>query len=232
MAVITIAREMGSEGDKLGLELAEALGYEFLDKEIIRKVAAEIGSSPEEVELYDEKADSWLVRFLTQVFVAHPDVAAYYSTFANVEPTYAYGVTEPAIFYETPKGAAKPVDPGTIVKHFEEIIRQVAAKGDVVIVGRGSQVVLRDLPHTLHLRTVAPFDWRVDNVIRDNPDLSNSEAADLVARNDRWRARYVSVNYNQAWNDPLLYHAVISVDKWDWGRLVGALSSCVQASGA
>jgi len=227
MAVITIAREMGSEGDRLGRELAQALGYEFLDKEIIRKVANRIGSPPEEVERYDEKADSWLLRFLSQVFVTHPDMASYYSTFAHVEPTYAYGVAEPYLFYEPPVGAAKPVDPTKVVKHFEQIIRDVAAKGNVVIIGRASQRVLKDLPGAIHIRTVARFEWRVNAVTRDNPALSRQDAEELIRRNDRWRERYISVNYGVSWADPFLYHMVISVDKWDWGQLVRVLKSLV-----
>jgi len=226
MAVITIAREMGSTGDKLGRELADRLGYEFLDKEIIRQVANKIGSPEEEVEQYDEKADSRLVRFLTEVFVAHPDMQSYYSTFAHVEPSYAYGVAEPYVFYEPPRGG-KPVDPKTIVKHFEEIIREVAAKGNVVIIGRASQCILRELPGALHLRTVAPLEWRTQNVMRDNPDLSRQDTEDLVRRNDRWRDHYISLNYGCKWADPLLYHMVLSMDKWDLPRAVAMLKTLV-----
>lgn len=225
MSVITIARETGSLGDKLGKELADAMGYELLDKEIVRQVATKIGSAPEDVEQYDEKADSAIVRFLTQVFAAHPDMASYYSTFAYVEPTYAYGVAEPYVFYESPTGAAKPVDPKKVVKQFEEIIREVAARDNVVIIGRGSQCVLRDDPKAIHVRTIAPLDWRIKNVMEDNPDLSRQDAEDLVKRNDRWRERYVSVNYGAKWADPILYHIVVSMDRWDWDRLLGLFKS-------
>ncbi len=227
MAVITIAREMGSEGDKLGHDLAKALGYEFIDKEIIRQVAGKTGSAPEEVEQYDEKTDSWLLRFLSQIFVAHPDMASYYSTFAHVEPTYAYGVAEPYLFYEPPAGAAKPVDPNKIVKHFEEIIRDVAKKGNVVIIGRASQCVLKDMAGVIHLRTVAPLEWRLKNVQRDNPDLSSQDAEELMKRNDRWRERYLCVNYGAEWSDAMLYHMVISMDRWDYGKLLKMLSMLV-----
>lgn len=229
MSVITIAREMGSMGDKLGKELANVLGYGLLDKEIVRRVAGKIGSAPEEVEQYDEKADSALVRFLTQVFAAHPDMVSYYSTFAHVEPTYAYGVAEPYVFYEAPAGAAKPVDPKKVVKHFEDIIREVAAKDNVVIIGRASQLLLRDSPKAIHVRTIAPLDWRIKTVMDDNPDLSRQDAEDLMKRNDRWRERYLSVNYGAKWSDPGLYHLVISMDRWDWDRLLKMLVALARA---
>jgi cytidylate kinase len=223
MAVITIAREMGSLGDELGEDLAKALGYELLNKEIVRRVATKTGSLPEDVEQYDERADSAVVRFLTRVFAAHPEMAAYYSTFAHVEPTYAYGVTEPYVFYEAPAGTTKPVDPGKVVKQFEEIIREMAAGGNVVIIGRGSQVILKGQPNTYHLRTVAPVEWRLANVMKRNPDLSRQDTEELINRNDRWRERYLSVNYGARWADPMLYHMVVPMDKWEMGRLVEVL---------
>lgn len=220
MAVITIAREMGSDGDRLGLDLAEALGYAFLSKEIIHKVADRVGTSTEEIEHYDEKADSWLVRFLSQMFMSHPDTAAYYSSFAYVEPNYVYGVTEPYVYYQAPPGAAKGIDPEKILKNFEIIIREVAEKGNVVIIGRASQCILKDMPGAVHLRTVAPLEWRIRNVTNDNPDLSAEEATDIIDRNDRWRERYLWVNYHEDWRNPLLYHAIVSMDKWERGKLV------------
>ncbi len=220
MAVVTIAREMGSEGDALGYEIAEALGYELVSKEIIRRVADRVGTSADQVEPYDEKADNWLVRLLSKVFASNPEMAAYYSAFSATEPNYIYGVAEPYVYYQMPPGAAKGVDPEKILKNFEVIIREVAAKGNVVIIGRASQVVLKDLPGALHLRTVAPVDWRVRNVRRDNPDLSEEDALDLIDRNDRWRERYLKVNYHEDWRNPLLYHAVISMDRWARGKVV------------
>ena len=220
MAVITIAREMGSEGDQLGIELAQALGYEILNKEIIRKVAERTGASTQEVENYDERADNWLVRFLTQVFASHPDMAAYYSTFTYAEPNFTYGVAEPYIFYQAPPGQGKPLDPKKVVEHVERIIREVADKGNVVIIGRASQCVLGDRADAIHLRTVGPLEWRVGNVLRDNPDLTRDEAEEIVKQNDRWRERYLAVNYDADWRDPLLYHSVISMQRWQRARLI------------
>jgi cytidylate kinase len=220
MAVITIAREMGSEGDQLGMEVAKALGYEVLNKEIIKKVAEMTGASAQEVEHYDERADNWLARFLTQVFAAHPEMAAYYSTFAYVEPNYIYGVAEPYVFYQAPPGQAKPLDPKKVVEHVEKIIREVADKGNVVIIGRASQCILSGRADAIHLRTVGPLEWRVANVLRDNADITREQAEETIRQNDKWRERYLSVNYGADWRDPLLYHAVLSMQKCERGKLI------------
>ncbi len=188
MAVITISRETGSEGDKVGRELAESLGYLFLDKEIIRQVAEKIGASPEAVERYDEKAEGRLMRFLSSIFRSHPEMVPYYGTFPQSEPAFAYGVSVPYLYYETPEGGGMvPPDPEKLVKHFEDIIKKCAREGNAVIVGRGSQCILKDVPEVVHIRTVGPLEWRVQNILRDNPDLEEDDARALIDRNDCWR---------------------------------------------
>lgn len=228
MAVFTISRETGSEGDKLGMELAEALGYEFFDKEIIRHLAQKIGTSPEEIERYDEKAEGRLVRFLTRLFRNQPDVMPYYGTFPHSEPAFSYGVSVPYLYYETPPEAGNvPLSPEKLVEHFEIAITDLAEDGNVVLVGRGSQCILKDTPGVIHLRTVAPFDWRVANFMKANPDLPEDDARDLVERNDTWRKNYICAHYDADWNDPELYHCVLAMDKWNRPKLVSTLARAV-----
>ena len=50
MNVITISREFGSGGRELGKRLADLLGYEYYDSEIIALVAKESGLDPDYVE--------------------------------------------------------------------------------------------------------------------------------------------------------------------------------------
>jgi len=66
------------------------------------------------------------------------------------------------------------------------------------------------------------------HVMSANPDLSRQDAEDLIRRNDKWRERYLSVNYSARWADPSLYHLIVSVDKWDWPKLVDTLACLVQ----
>ncbi len=55
MAIITISREMGSGGIPIAHKVAEKLGYQLVDGEMIMASAAAYGLSPEAVEQADEK---------------------------------------------------------------------------------------------------------------------------------------------------------------------------------
>ncbi len=47
-----------------------------------------------------------------------------------------------------------------------KVIRSFAQDGNVIIVGRGGASITRDMPNSLHIRIMAPFDWRVKQVCK------------------------------------------------------------------
>jgi cytidylate kinase len=78
MAVITISREIYSEGSYIGEKVAEALGYHFVDKSTIEKVFAE-HSIVQFKEVYESVPGFWArfddmrtttIRFLKQAILA------------------------------------------------------------------------------------------------------------------------------------------------------------------
>lgn len=53
--IITISREFGAGGGEIGKKLADAIGYEFYNKEIILRAAYEHNIDVESMEKWDEK---------------------------------------------------------------------------------------------------------------------------------------------------------------------------------
>ena len=67
--------------------------------------------------------------------------------------------------------------------------RQAAARGNVVLVGRGTRHLLGDTPNACHLRLVAPRDWRVQRMASvENRPPEQMEARCLEV--DRTRQRF------------------------------------------
>ena len=56
MTVITVSRQRGSMGSYIALEVADRLGLQYLDREIIESVAREAGVAAESVEAIEERA--------------------------------------------------------------------------------------------------------------------------------------------------------------------------------
>ena len=75
MKVITISREYGAGGHSIGTKVAQMLGIEFYDKDIIKETALAMGMTPEEVEKGEEqitKRDSFL-RAITPISFDYKD---------------------------------------------------------------------------------------------------------------------------------------------------------------
>ncbi len=47
-----------------------------------------------------------------------------------------------------------------------ETIRTLTLNGYVIIVGRGSNIIARDLPKGFHVRLLAPMDWKIARIVK------------------------------------------------------------------
>jgi cytidylate kinase len=53
-----------------------------------------------------------------------------------------------------------------VKKAIKDIVLSICKEGYIVLVGRGGVSISRDIKDALHIRLVAPFYWRVDNVMK------------------------------------------------------------------
>ena len=88
-------------------------------------------------------------------------------------------------------------------------IRALAHRGQVVIVGRGGQAILRDEPRVLHVRVIARPEDRLRRTV-EAEGLSRNEASKLITERDRAIAQYVRRFHGVEWADPLLYHLTLN----------------------
>ncbi|MEW6351644.1 MAG: cytidylate kinase family protein [Thermodesulfobacteriota bacterium] len=93
-------------------------------------------------------------------------------------------------------------DRPTYTSLFYALTYELASQGDVVIAGRGSQIVLRDVPGVLRVRVVAPTEMRVRRIM-ERHNCPEDEAWDYVHKLD-------SENRNQV-------RSIFDVDPRDWG---------------
>ncbi len=206
MSVITISRQYGCAANEIAAKVAEALGYEVVDKELIAHVAAEAQTSEEEVARYDEASLSPIEKFLRALV-----------RFTTPEEALAWS---PGPLREVPlwlppreqwqKEGARVLDHEECLRFTQMVLRKLAQKRRVILIGRGAMVVLRDIPNALHIRLYAPVEWRVQRVAQQE-NLPLDKARAKVCAEDRRRADYLRQFYGVDWNDPSLYHLVLNV---------------------
>jgi len=110
----------------------------------------------------------------------------------------------------------------------ERIIRDQASQGNVIIVGRGSQMVLRNRLDVLRLRLVAPLEKRIAR-LQQKEGVAEEAARARLETSDRSRARYLQRSYGVDLNDSTLYHLVINLGQLELPRAIDLVIYTLQA---
>jgi hypothetical protein len=97
----------------------------------------------------------------------------------------------------------------TVLQQTAETLLKLAEAGNVVLIGRGANIVTARLPHALHVRLVAPLDARVEHA-HEAYNMAKTEAHRFCLREDRARQRYLKKYFGANIEDPLLYHMIIN----------------------
>jgi len=106
--------------------------------------------------------------------------------------------------------------------YVEATVLEMAARDHVVLVGRASTVILRDVPHALRVRVIAPERVRAERIERQQ-GLTPEGAREYVHDADRDLAARVRFLYHLDWEDPLLYDVVINTERTSVARAVAVL---------
>ncbi|MGH7407651.1 MAG: AAA family ATPase, partial [Candidatus Methylomirabilales bacterium] len=93
--------------------------------------------------------------------------------------------------------------------YVREAVYALAQEGQVVLVGRGGQVLFRDVPHVMKIRIVAPVQVRARRVA-EREKLEPEAALQVVERDDRDRTARMRYLFDVDWRDPRLYDLVLN----------------------
>ncbi|MEN8194795.1 MAG: cytidylate kinase-like family protein, partial [Bacteroidota bacterium] len=88
-------------------------------------------------------------------------------------------------------------------------IYQLAELGNVVIVGRGGNLITANLPNSYHVRLVAPFNERVENA-QKLYGFDKKKTFNFLKREDKVRKDLIKKHYHKNIDDPLLYHLTVN----------------------
>jgi cytidylate kinase len=89
-----------------------------------------------------------------------------------------------------------------------DLITEAYSRGNCVIVGRGGQCVLQHMKDVLHVFIYAPCRDRIARVQKRVAAAADIDR--LIRMTDRQRADYIRMYFGCNWNDPHLYHMLIS----------------------
>ena len=80
----------------------------------------------------------------------------------------------------------------TIQKTTRGIIHQIAVEGNCIIVGRAGHIIAIDIDKSLHIRLIAPLEYRIGTIMRNN-QLNREEAIDFIEKVEKERNQFRKV---------------------------------------
>jgi len=98
------------------------------------------------------------------------------------------------------------------ISFLDRVIRALAKADRVIIVGRGGFAPLEGLTDVMHLRATAPFQVRVDRVMRENSIAARADAERYVTSRDKARRGFVARYYGIHWEDTSPFDLVVDMD--------------------
>ena len=182
--IITIGRQYGSGGNEIGRKLAEELGIDFYDKNILRMNSDESGIKESYFHLADEKAGSRLL----------------YRIVSGMTPE----MREPSF-------GSDLISAGNLFRFQSEVIRKLAEEQSCVIVGRCADYVLEDADDIELVRVFiyADMDARIRRV-REKELYAPEDVRKNVKRIDKERRNYYRYYTGRGWADPENYDLLIN----------------------
>jgi hypothetical protein len=179
---------LGSGAPEIGKQIAETLKIDYVDREIIAKVA-------QRLKLPDRQIED-----------------------KEMPPSTFWGRIEEALRHASSSGYGHPVyvpdweiplDSNLYIEGLKSVIKELADSQNIVIGGRGSQFILKDFPGAIHIFVVAPLEFR----IRRTMESSNSNESDAKKEIDRYdgsRCEFTKRYFDAEREDPLNYDFTIN----------------------
>jgi cytidylate kinase len=188
-SVVCVSRAIASGGEEIGKQVAERLGYLYVDEEIVARAAAEGGLEPRDIAA-EEGRKSFAARFLDVLAEGGGD---------------AWALSTPAA--ATMEGI-RPADVRDLIR---ETVVQTAGRGNVVIVAHAASFALEPGPRILRVLVTASPAVRAGRIAATE-GLDAADAKRMIKDSDSARRDYLKRFYSVDRESPTDYDLIVNTD--------------------
>ena len=181
--IVTIGREYGSGGRQIGKKISSMLGIPFYDKELLNRAAQESGIDQDVFDNMDEKRVTSLL----------------FSIVRGIE-----------------KRGSSPRKPDAGILTMNErlyliqkqVLKNIAMEGSCVIMGRCSDVILKNDPNAVHFFIKAPMDYKI-YLLKEIEGLEPKAAEKMIKEIDKERMGYHKYYTGEKWGQSENYNYIM-----------------------
>ena len=217
MAVVTINGQFGCGSREVGVLVAQLLEADYIDRVILVEAAKRLGATVEALAVREQRPQTFgdrLARTL-QSFLERSAVASMGEEFSPLMMdtilSRPYGAEA-----QQPIGRSQELDDARVGEVMTEVIRDVAKGGNVVIVGRASNIILKDTTGTFHAGLATPYAKRV-RIVLDREKLTDMTLAERMTQDgEKARVEFYRKVFKASPDNLSLYHMVLNMENLDF----------------
>ena len=216
MPVITINGPSGSGAVTIGQLVAQEMGLSFVDRMVTTEAAKLVGKPAGALITKEQRVDRFKDRFgrFVQNMLERSAMSG-----VSGEPYFGRGLeTLPPETYMELTGestaTATKVDDKVFIEAMTTVVKNLHRAGNVVIVGRGANVILADIPGVLHVGLLAPLEVRVQTMMQGEL-FDREEALVYVEELERARETYFRKFFRVNPSESTLYHMMLNMGKME-----------------
>lgn len=228
MPVITMSGNIASGAREVGQAVAREMGIDFVDQQLMVQAAQRCGVPIGRVAEHDERRGGFRERMSGLLRTVLERSAA-----SGADPlTGATGLEAVLSRSYADMAAEEPqLSDSLYLETMTVLIRELAARGEVVILGRGSQMLLTDTPHALHVLCVAPRKLRAGR-LAERDELGIEEALRRTAESDRARCAFYKKFWHVEVEDPKLYDLTVDTARLSYDVATQVIVAAARAKTA
>ena len=212
MYTITLGGMSGGGARDIGPLVAQKLKADYVDRIFLSNVAKDVGATVEALHQREERlptrSEKWI--HVIQRLLERSAV-----TGSAGDPYFGPGIT--ALLTEEYEDIPQPtitrgheVEDDVYIEAIESAMKEMAADGDVVFIGRGGHVILKDMPNVLRVGVVASFEDRVKTLMAREA-IESDEAIVVLEQRDQARKHFFKKYFELDEPDnPNLFHFTIN----------------------
>lgn len=229
MPVITMSGNLASGAREVGSAVSRLLGIGIVDQHLMVQAAQRCGVPVGTVAEHDERYASFRERLsnLLRTFLER-------SAAAGADPLTGATGLEAVLSRTYSDMAGETEEPqlsdSTYIETMAAIIREIAAQGDTIILGRASQMILKDYANALHVLCVASKEARCYR-LAEREGIGLEEATKLVSEGDRDRCAFYKKFWRVELEDPKLYDLTLDTEHLGVDQSAEIVAAAVRIKG-
>ena len=214
MPIITFNGPIGAGGVELGLKVADMLDADYVDRLVFAEAAKRVGSTigamagkEQRVLRLRDRIAYFLQNMLEKSAVSGAAGEPYFSPGIEVLPGEQYSELS-----KEPISESQRLSDKQFLEAISGVIKDLAASGNVVIIGRGANIILKDTPHAVHVALTASQEKCVETIAQ-RERFSRAEAEKYFAEAERARQAFFRKFFKVQADNQALYHVCLNMDR-------------------